>query len=78
MRKKRGKMRKNGENHHSDPIYTNPIKNLLTKPSFPGTYAPEIIANLRFEEEAFMPYKHPVLTLYGYGKILTEGISLIF
>ena len=22
-------------------------------------------------------YKHPVLTLYGYGKILTEGISLI-
>ena len=23
-------------------------------------------------------YKHPVLTLYGYGKILTEGISLIF
>ena len=23
-------------------------------------------------------YKHPVLSLYGYGKILTEGISLIF
>ena len=23
-------------------------------------------------------YKHPVLTLYGYGKILTEGLSLIF
>ena len=22
-------------------------------------------------------YRHPVLTLYGYGKILTEGISLI-
>ena len=25
-----------------------------------------------------LSYKHPVLTLYGYGKILTEGISLIF
>ena len=23
-------------------------------------------------------YKHPVLTLYEYAKILTEGISLIF
>ena len=25
-----------------------------------------------------LTYKHPVLTLYGYGKFLTEGISLIF
>ena len=28
--------------------------------------------------EITIVYKHPVLTLYGYGKILTEGISLIF
>ena len=25
-----------------------------------------------------LPYKHPVLTLYELGKILTDGISLIF
>ena len=29
-------------------------------------------------EKSLITYKHPVLTLYGYGKILTEGISLIF
>ena len=28
--------------------------------------------------ELDITYKYPVLTLYGYGKILTEGISLIF
>ena len=26
----------------------------------------------------YIYYEHPVLTVYGYGKILTEGISLTF
>ena len=31
-----------------------------------------------FKAQSEMTYKHPVLALYGYGKILTEGIFLIF
>ena len=30
------------------------------------------------KREIYMGYKHPVLALYEYGKIWTEGISLIF
>ena len=62
MRKNRGKMRKKGENH-SDPIYTNPIKNLPKYRPFPHKLISEdfILANF-----AWVPHAEPI------PKILTN------
>ena len=37
-----------------------------------------VAKHIMWTSDYIIIYKHPVLTLYEYGKFLTEGISLIF